>query len=228
MKNEPIIKVKNVTKRYKLGKNNFVDALQGVSAEIKKGEVVAIMGPSGSGKSTLMHILGCLDKPDEGEVWVAGKRVDKLRNKEINEIRSKELGFIFQGFNLVPTLLAYENVALAAEYAGVKRGEARKKAEEALAKVGLGDRVKHKPTELSGGQQQRVAIARSLINNPVVILGDEPTGDLDTASSEEIINMMRKINKETGTTFILVTHNPEVAKVCDRTINMRDGKIVKK
>ncbi|MCL5093951.1 MAG: ABC transporter ATP-binding protein [Patescibacteria group bacterium] len=221
-----MIKAKNISKKYKIGKNNFVEALKGVSVEIKKGEMVAIMGPSGSGKSTLMHILGCLDRPDEGEVYIDGKRVDNLKNKEINEIRSKRLGFIFQGFNLIPTLLAIENVSLAAEYAGAPKMKSKKLSEKVLEKVGLKDRMRHKPSELSGGQQQRVAIARSLINSPVVILGDEPTGDLDTVSSDEIIQMMRQINKETGTTFVLVTHNPEVAKVCDRTINMRDGKIV--
>lgn len=221
-----ILSAHNVTKRYQLGKHNFVDALRGVSVDITEGEMVAVMGPSGSGKSTLMHLLGCLDKPTSGEVWVDGRRADELKASEINEIRNKELGFIFQGFNLIPTLLAVENVSLAAEYGGMPKKEAIEEAKKKLAEIGLSDRINHEPTELSGGQQQRVAIARSLINKPKVILGDEPTGDLDTKSSTEVIDMMRKINKDTGTTFVLVTHNPEVAKVCDRTINMCDGKIV--
>jgi len=224
--NKTIVVAKNISKRYKLGKENFVDALSGASLEIKQGEMVAIMGPSGSGKSTMMHMLGCLDKPDKGEVLIDGKRVDHLKEKQINKIRSNKIGFIFQGFNLIPTLLAIENVALAAEYAGISKKEAAIKAEEMLKLVGLKERRKHKPSELSGGQAQRVAIARSLVNKPKIILGDEPTGDLDTKTSKEIIQIMRTINKETGTTFILVTHNPEVAEDCDRIIKMRDGKVV--
>jgi len=222
-----IIEARNLDKRYKLGKNNFVHALRGASLEIAEGEMVAIMGPSGSGKSTVMHILGCLDRPDKGEVLLSGRRVDNVRSRELNRIRSKEIGFIFQGFNLVTTLTALENVALAAEYAGTSRKEALRKAKEALLKVGLGNRANHLPTELSGGQQQRVAIARALVNSPAVIMGDEPTGDLDTATSDEIVEMMREINVTTGTTFILVTHNPEVAGACDRTIHMRDGLVEK-
>jgi putative ABC transport system ATP-binding protein len=223
---ESIIKVEGAHRKYQLGKNNFVHALRGITLEIAKGEMVAIMGPSGSGKSTAMHILGCLDKPDDGEVYIAGRRVDNLRGRELNRVRSKEIGFIFQGFNLIPTMTAVENVSLAAEYAGASRKEALRKAKEALVKVGLGNRANHRPTELSGGQQQRVAIARALVNKPVVILGDEPTGDLDTATSDEIVEMMREINETTDTTFVLVTHNPEVAEACDRVIHMRDGVVV--
>ena len=219
----PVIEITTATKRYQLGKNNHVQALRGASLEILRGEMVAIMGPSGSGKSTLMHILGCLDTPDSGEIRVNGRRVDGLRGKELTKIRSQEIGFIFQGFNLIPTLSAIDNVALAAEYAGAPRKDAVKHAEELLDLVGLGDRKGHLPSELSGGQQQRVAIARSLINNPAIVLGDEPTGDLDTATSEEIMGVMREVNRTTGTTFVLVTHNPEVAQACDRTIKMRDG-----
>jgi putative ABC transport system ATP-binding protein len=221
-----IIEAKALHRQYQLGKDNFVYALRGASARIAAGEMVAIMGPSGSGKSTMMHILGCLDKPDKGEVWVAGRRVDQLPSREVNRVRSRELGFIFQGFNLVPTLTAAENVALAAEYAGTARAEALKAAERALAGVNLAHRMYHRPSELSGGQQQRVAIARALVNEPAVILGDEPTGDLDTVTSEEIMKMMRDINVATGRTFILVTHNPEVARACDRIIHMRDGLVV--
>lgn len=223
-----IIRAENIKKSYKLGKENYVHALRGASLEIFKGEVVAIVGPSGSGKSTMMHILGCLDRPDEGQVWLSGREVGKLKGRALTQIRNRELGFIFQGFNLVSTLRANENVALAAEYNGIPKKQALKKAEEILGIVGLGDRVNHRPNELSGGQQQRVAIARALVNNPSVILGDEPTGDLDSATSDEIVKTMRKINQETGTTFVLVTHNPEVAESCDRIIQMRDGKVLEK
>lgn len=219
----PVIQIKNATKRYRLGKDNDVRALRGASLEIHRGEMVAIMGPSGSGKSTLMHILGCLDTPDDGAIVVNGRRVEKLKGKDLTKLRSKEIGFIFQGFNLIPTLSAIDNVALAAEYAGTPRRDALKHAEELLDLVGLGDRKGHLPSELSGGQQQRVAIARALINDPTIVLGDEPTGDLDTATSEEIMGVMREVNRTTSTTFVLVTHNPEVAEACDRTIRMRDG-----
>ncbi len=218
-----IVRAVDLAKRYQLGKENFVDALRGASVHIRPGEMVAIMGPSGSGKSTMMHMIGCLDSPDSGEVWINGRRADTLRGRALTKLRSTEIGFIFQGFNLIPTLSAAENVALAAEYAGMGRGAAAARARELLDLVGLGDRARHVPSELSGGQQQRVAIARSLINGPSVVLGDEPTGDLDTHTSDEIVEMMRSVNLETGTTFILVTHNPEVAEACDRTIMMRDG-----
>ena len=218
-----VVSASALAKRYRLGKDNFVDALRGASVHIRPGEMVAIMGPSGSGKSTMMHMIGCLDTPDSGEVWIGGRRADTLRGRALTRLRSEEIGFIFQGFNLIPTLSATENVALAAEYAGRSRGAAAQRARELLDLVGLGDRAAHLPSELSGGQQQRVAIARSLINAPSVVLGDEPTGDLDTKTSDEIVEMMRTVNLETGTTFILVTHNPEVAEACDRTILMRDG-----
>ncbi len=220
---ERIIEVRDLTKRYTLGKSNHVDALRGASLQIRAGEMVAIMGPSGSGKSTMMHIIGCLDSPDSGEVLVGGRRVDGVRGRELATLRGQEIGFIFQGFNLIPTLDAVENVALAAEYAGASRRESVRRAEGLLDLVGLGERKRHVPSELSGGQQQRVAIARALVNRPSIILGDEPTGDLDTATSAEIVGLMRDINTRTGTTFVLVTHNPEVADSCDRTILMRDG-----
>jgi len=220
------IKVDNLQKKYTLGKDNFVYALRGASCEIHKGEMVAVMGPSGSGKSTLMHMVGCLDQPDSGQIWLNNKRVDELSRAQLTKLRSQELGFIFQGFNLIPTMTAIENVSLAALYAGKSKDVTFKEAVEALKKVGLGDRLNHTPSELSGGQQQRVAIARAIINKPEIILGDEPTGDLDTATSEEIIKMMREINQQTQTTFLLVTHNPEVAEACDRTIKMRDGKVI--
>jgi putative ABC transport system ATP-binding protein len=221
----PVIEVRAATKRYKLGKENLVHALRGSSLTIDRGEMVAIVGPSGSGKSTLMHLIGCLDTPDSGEILVNGRRVDALRGKALTDVRGREIGFIFQGFNLVPTMSAIDNVALAAEYAGASHREARARALELLELVGLGSRAGHLPSELSGGQQQRVAIARALINKPAIILGDEPTGDLDTATSDEIIAQMRRVNRDTGTTFVLVTHNPEVAEACDRTVRMRDGEV---
>jgi putative ABC transport system ATP-binding protein len=218
-----ILSANAVTKRYDLGKDNFVHALRGADVEVKAGEMVAVMGPSGCGKSTLLHMLGCLDEPDGGEIRLDGQRVDNLSNKGTTRLLRERIGFIFQGFNLIPTMSALDNVSIALQYAGQPRREAHKRASEALAAVGLEDRAGHRPSELSGGQQQRVAIARALVNRPVVILGDEPTGNLDSASSAEIIEMMREINLTTGTTFVLVTHDPDVASACDRVIYMRDG-----
>jgi len=218
-----IISAQGLSKRYILGKDNYVDALRGADLEIAAGEMVAIMGPSGCGKSTLLHVVGCLDSPDGGEVRLDGRRVDDLRSRGMTAILRNSIGFIFQGFNLIPTLSSLDNVALAAQYAGRSRREAQKQAMEALDMVGLADRAGHRPTELSGGQQQRVAIARALVNKPLVIMGDEPTGNLDSTSSAEIIAMMRDINLETGTTFVLVTHDPDVAAACDRVVYMKDG-----
>jgi putative ABC transport system ATP-binding protein len=222
----PVIRAIGLSKRYRLGRENFVDALRGAEFQVAEGEMVAIVGPSGSGKSTAMHLVGCLDSPDSGEVWLNGRRVDGLRGRAVTRVRAHELGFIFQGFNLIPTMNATENVAQAAEYAGMSRGAAAARAREMLDLVGLAERAKHRPSELSGGQQQRVAIARALVNSPKIVLGDEPTGDLDTVTSDEIVHMMRKINTDLRTTFVLVTHNPEVAAACDRTISMRDGVVV--
>jgi putative ABC transport system ATP-binding protein len=220
-----VIKGQDIHKRYVMGKDNYVDALQGASIEVAEGEMVAVMGPSGSGKSTLLHILGCLDSLDSGEVWLDGRRVDALGGGDLTKLRREEVGFIFQTFNLVSSMNALENVALAAQYAGKGRREAREAAEVAMARVGLADRQKHRPSELSGGQQQRVAIARALVNTPRVIFGDEPTGNLDSASSEDIVAMMHSINSETGTTFVLVTHDPGVAEACGHVIHMLDGKV---
>lgn len=221
-----VIRAEGLAKRYRLGKENFVDALRGASLRVFSGEMVAIMGPSGSGKSTVMHMLGCLDAPDSGEVWLAGARVDGLGPRQLTKVRREQVGFIFQGYNLVPTLTALDNVALAAEYAGHSRRDAQALAREALAKVGLADRIHHLPTELSGGQQQRVAIARALVNRPLVVFGDEPTGNLDSVGSAETMEMMREINRTEGTTFVLVTHDPDVSAACDRVIAMRDGMVV--
>lgn len=218
-----IVSARGLTKRYQLGKNNYVDALRGVTMGVKDGEMVAIMGPSGCGKSTLLHILGCLDSPDGGEVWLNDRRIDNLGSRAVTKLLREEIGFIFQGFNLVPSVSALDNVALSAHYAGKSRREAQKIAGKALDSVGLADRYAHRPNELSGGQQQRVAIARALVNEPLMVLGDEPTGNLDSTSSSEVIRMMRDINLATGTTFILVTHDADVAEACDRVVHMRDG-----
>ena len=221
----PIIRGIGIDKRYVMGQDNYVDALRDASLEIKEGEMVGVMGPSGSGKSTLLHILGCLDSASSGEIWLDGRRVDDLSRRELARLRRNEVGFIFQTFNLVPSLTAIENVMLAAEYAGKSRREAREAARKALSQVGLAEREGHRPTELSGGQQQRVAIARALVNSPKVIFGDEPTGNLDSVSSTEIVEMMHRINRDTGTTFVLVTHDPGVAETCDRVFHMLDGRV---
>lgn len=220
-----IVKIQDLKKEYKMGRNNIVMALDGINLVIEKGEFLAIMGPSGSGKSTLLNMIGTLDKPTSGSVFIKDLDVAIAKQSKLPQIRNEKIGFIFQQYNLIPTLTALENVMLPLKYASVRKSEARKRAKEGLEMVGLADRLKHKPAELSGGQQQRVAIARALITNPDIILADEPTGELDTHTGEEIINLLRKLNKENGQTFIIVTHNPEIAAICDRTIHVRDGAI---
>lgn len=215
--------VKDVARRYELGRNNFVDALRGVTLEIGAGETVAIMGPSGSGKSTLMHVAGGLDSPDRGEVWIGGERVDTMSDRDLAAIRRTHIGFVFQGFNLLSTLSAVENVALAGEYAGLGRRTATQRAEAALAELGLADRLRHRPSELSGGEQQRVAVARALVNQPSVLMADEPTGNLDSENSAEIMDLLSRVNREQGTTVVLVTHDPGVAAACSRLVRIRDG-----
>jgi putative ABC transport system ATP-binding protein len=227
----PLLEGRNLRKTYRLSRRSSVGALRGVDVSIAGGEMVAIMGPSGSGKSTLMHILGLLHAPDRAdgpppELRVAGVDATRLSDRERTRIRAQSMGFVFQAFNLVPTLTAEENVALSAEYAGTSRGRARAAARAALATVGLADRAAHRPMELSGGEQQRVAIARALVNEPMLLLGDEPTGNLDSARATEILELLRRFNRERGQTVILVTHDAEVAAVCDRIIRMRDGLIV--
>ncbi len=219
-----IIKVENLSKTYKLG-DNVVRAVDGVSLVIEKGEYLVIMGPSGSGKSTLMHLMGCLDKPDSGEMFIGDYQISKLSDGQLAKIRNKMIGFVFQQFNLLPRLTALENVELPMIYAGFPKNQRRKRAKELLELVGLGDRIHHKPTQLSGGQMQRVAIARALANDPLVILADEPTGNLDTRSGEEILRIFAELN-EKGYTIVVVTHDAEVAEYGDRIIHMRDGKIV--
>ena len=215
-------------KTYKLGQHNEVQALRGVQFTIDAGEMVAIMGPSGSGKSTLMHILGLLHSPDvdDGpapELTFDGRDVIALSDRDRTTIRAREMGFVFQNFNLVPTLTALENVVLAADYAGHGGAAGRAAAIEALDRVGLGDRATHRPSELSGGEQQRVAIARALVNRPRLVLADEPTGNLDSERSAEVLALLRRSNREQGQTFILVTHDSEVGDACDRIVRMRDG-----
>ncbi|MEN3007696.1 ABC transporter ATP-binding protein [Pseudothermotoga sp.] len=219
-----IIRVENVRKIYRMG-DNEVRALDGVSLTVEEGEFLIVMGPSGSGKSTLLHVIGCLDKPDDGEIYIDSTPVSKLNDNQLARIRNKMIGFVFQQFNLLPRLTALENVELPMIYAGVPRQLRRNRAKELLELVGLGDRMHHKPTQLSGGQMQRVAIARALANKPAVLLADEPTGNLDSKSGEEILKIFSDLNNE-GQTIIVVTHDPDVAKRGDRIVRMRDGKIV--
>jgi putative ABC transport system ATP-binding protein len=226
-----MLEARALRKTYRLGRRESVEALAGVDIDIERGEMVAIMGPSGSGKSTLMHILGLLHAPDRDTTPAATLRIDGREMTALGDgartrVRAREMGFVFQSFNLVPTLTALENVALAAEYAGVPSRTARSQATVALASVGLADRSGHRPMELSGGEQQRVAIARSLVNAPKLLLGDEPTGNLDTRRTAEVLRMLRELNRERQQTIVLVTHDPEVGAASDRVIRMRDGRVV--
>ena len=225
-----ILEGRNLRKTYRLSRRNTVEALKGVEISIEKGEMVAIMGPSGSGKSTLMHILGLLHAPDPNhgpapELRLAGEDVASLSDNARTRIRARRMGFVFQDFNLVPTLTALENVTLACDYASVGGKAAKQAGLEALALVGLDDRANHKPSELSGGEQQRVAIARALVNKPEIVLADEPTGNLDSDRSAEVLGLLRQFNREHGQTIVLVTHDSEVGEACDRVIRMRDGRI---
>ncbi len=220
-----MIELKHIKKYYKMGEGNVVKALDDISLKINDGEFVAIIGPSGSGKSTLMNIIGCLDIATEGEYYVDGVEISKFKENQLAYLRNKKFGFIFQGFNLLHKLSAYENVELPLIYQGLKKRERHELAEKSLEQVAMAERQKHKPTELSGGQQQRVAIARALATQPSVILADEPTGNLDSKTGEEVIQILNDLNKK-GTTIILITHNSDVANHAKRIIRIHDGKII--
>lgn len=216
-----IIELSNIAKAYKIGMEE-IHALRSVSLEIYKNEYVALMGPSGSGKSTLMNILGCLDSPSNGEYILNGTAVARMLDNDLAEVRNKEIGFVFQSFNLLPRSTALDNVMLPLIYAGFNKTERLKRGKEVLEQVGLGDRIMHKPNELSGGQRQRVAIARALVNNPAIILADEPTGNLDSKTSVEIMGLFEEIHKN-GNTIILVTHEEDIAQHAHRIVRLKDG-----
>jgi putative ABC transport system ATP-binding protein len=218
---EPLVRLEDVTKVYRMGEVEL-RALAGVTLDLQPGEFTAIMGASGSGKSTLMNLLGCLDRPTSGRYLLEGREVSRLTNDELAALRNQTIGFVFQSFNLLSRTSALENVELPLLYSGVQAAERRQRAEESLQRVGLGDRIDHHPNQMSGGQQQRVAIARALVNRPRVILADEPTGNLDSRTSEDVMALFQELGK-TGITVILVTHEPDIAAYAARVITMRDG-----
>jgi putative ABC transport system ATP-binding protein len=220
---DSVIEARNLTKVYQMG-DVQVNALNGLSVQIARGEAISIMGPSGSGKSTLMNIIGCLDRPTSGEYYLDGEMASGMKDDQLASIRNRKVGFVFQSFNLLRRVSALANVELPMRYAGVSTGR-KERARQALEAVGLGDRIHHRPNELSGGQQQRVAIARALVNDPAIILADEPTGNLDSKSGEEIMRLLLSLNHERGTTLIIVTHDPKVAAQTQRSIHILDGKV---
>jgi len=223
---ERLIEVRDVHKYYELGETR-VHALRGISVEISRGEFVAVMGASGSGKSTFMNIIGCLDKPSSGQYWLEGIDTSTLSKRELAGIRNQKIGFVFQGFNLLSRTTALENAELPTMYANIAKEERSKRAQEALRMVGLGDRTHHYPSQLSGGQQQRVAIARALVNRPPILLADEPTGNLDSRTSVEVMEILQGLNAEHGLSIVLVTHEQDIAQYAKRNIVFRDGKINK-
>jgi len=222
---EWVVDARDLTKVYQMG-DVEVHALRGLSILIEPGEVVAIMGPSGSGKSTLMNMLGCLDSPTSGEYYLDGERVAGMVDDQLADIRNRKVGFVFQGFNLLPRSSALANVELPLRYSSTNGRSRRGMARSALEVVGLGDRMNHRPNELSGGEQQRVAIARAIVNEPSILMADEPTGNLDTKSGDEIMELLLSLNHDQGTTLIVVTHDPEIAAHTGRVVNIRDGRVV--
>jgi len=220
-----LLDLKEITKDYRLGKT-IVHALRGLDLTIDEGGIVAIMGPSGSGKSTLMHILGALDTPTGGSAILEGQDLQGLKERQLVTLRGKKIGFVFQTFNLIQTLTAQQNVELPMIFQGTRKGSRARRARDLLTKVGLADRVRHKPNELSGGERQRVAMARALANDPEIILADEPTGNLDTESGGPILDLLKRLSKEDGKTVILVTHDPDAAAIADRIVRLRDGCVV--
>ncbi|MCE5279848.1 MAG: ABC transporter ATP-binding protein [Planctomycetaceae bacterium] len=219
-----MIRLEDITKTYRMDSQE-IRALRGVSLEIRTGEMAAIVGSSGSGKSTLMHILGCLDSPDSGSYFLADQNVAGLSKDRLAEVRNRQIGFVFQSFNLLPRLTALENVELPLLYQHASRST-RKRAQTMLERLGLGDRMGHRPSQLSGGQNQRVAIARALVTDPAILLADEPTGNLDSATSHDIMDLMTRLNTEEGRTVLIVTHESDVAEYCPRKIHLRDGQMV--
>jgi putative ABC transport system ATP-binding protein len=217
-----MIRLQNITKTYTMGKRELT-VLAGINLRIVRGELVAVMGPSGSGKSTMLNLIGCLDKPTSGNYYFEDREVSRFRSGELARLRGREIGFVFQTFNLLPRLSALANVELGMRYVG---GSNRKKSVEALTRVGLAERINHRPTELSGGEQQRVAIARALVKNPPLLLADEPTGNLDSRSGEEIINILTSLHAEQGITMILITHDADIARHCQRIVHLKDGQVV--
>jgi len=227
MTKETLIKLNNVWKIYEMGEVK-VEALRGLDLQIREGEMVSIMGPSGSGKSTAVNLIGCLDIPTKGKVYLEGKDISKLPESDLAQIRGRKIGFIFQQFNLINTLTALENVMLPMTFQGISREKRVERAKKLLEMVDLGDRTDHRPTELSGGEQQRVAIARSLSNNPEVVLADEPTGNLDSKTGINVMDFLEKLHEDEGKTIIMVTHDKNIAKYADRTEYLMDGKIISK
>lgn len=223
--NSPAVLARGLRKTYRMG-SEVVRALDGVDLVVERGSMVAIMGRSGSGKSTLLSILGGLDRPDEGQVVLDGVDITRLNGRALTRVRREKLGFVFQQFNLIPTLTALENVELPMRYARVPPGQRRQRALEALARVGLAHRAHHRPSQLSGGEQQRVAIARALVMRPALVLADEPTGELDSQTAAQVIELMEALNRELGQTFLIVTHDPGLARHCGRIIRMQDGRII--
>ncbi len=223
--NNKIIELKNVKKYYRLGKSNIVKAVNGVSLEVEEGEFIAVYGPSGCGKSTLMHVMGLLDMPTKGNVFINGSKVDELSDDELTHLRSENIGFVFQFFFLTPNLTALENVELPMIFAGEEDGDRKERARKLLKNVGLGERCDHLPGQLSGGQRQRVAIARALANNPKIIFADEPTGNLDSKTGKEVVKLFKKLWNNSNT-LIVVTHDPKIARQAPRVIKMLDGKVI--